>query len=188
MDDKKRLEQERSELNTLINKGVTFEVQDCEVRTERVFLFFRRRRVVPVKRTFKIDEPTLATLDRLSAEWIEFAIDEDAMKSEDGMQRAKTMVREHAERCARIIAIAVLGSGYTVPKPGRNGTVRYVEDRAELNRLTRLFADTVKPSQLLQLCVLINAMSNLGDFMNSIRLMQADRSTMPVRIEENRGV
>ena len=182
MDEKKRLEQERSELNTLINKGVTFEVQDCEVRTERVFLFFKRRRVVPVKRTFKIDEPTLATLDRLSAEWIEFAIDEE------GMQRAKTMVREHAERCARIIAIAVLGSSYTVAKPGRNGTVRYVEDKAELNRLTRLFADTVKPSQLLQLCVLINAMSNLGDFMNSIRLMQADRSTMPVRIEESRGV
>lgn len=188
MEETRRLEQERSELNTLINKGVTFEVQDTEVRTRRVLGIFRRREAVPVRRTFKIEEPTLGTLDRLSAEWIEFAIDEDAMKSEDGMQRAKAMVRRHAVRCARIVAIAVMGSSYLIARPGRGDAVRYEEDTAELERLTRLFLNEVRPSQLLQLCVMINAMANLGDFMNSIRLMQADRSTMPIRVEEGQGV
>jgi hypothetical protein len=186
MDTVKALEQEKAELNALINKGIAFEVTDTEWQKKRVF-FGLIKRYVPVKvqKQFKIQEMTHGTLDRLSAEWIEFAIDEAQMTSNDGMQRARTLAHEHALRCAKVVAIAVLNSDHLIPKNGKNGVVRYVEDTERLARLTGLFSREIKPSKLYQLYVLINTMCNLGDFVNSIRLMCADRTAMPVRIEEN---
>lgn len=185
----KPLEQEREELNALVNRGIGFEVKDFDVTKKPVlFGLFKKRVLVPVVRKFKIEEPTLGTLDRLSREWIEFAIDEEKMKSDDGMKEARTMAGKHAIRCARVIALAVLGEDYLVPKPRRNGLVKYVEDEARLDELTALFARSIKPSKLHQLYTLVNVMCNLGDFLNSIRLMSSDRTTMPIRIEENNGV
>ncbi|OQA66929.1 MAG: hypothetical protein BWY38_01639 [Ignavibacteria bacterium ADurb.Bin266] len=189
MDTIKTLEQEKSELNALINKGVHFEVIDTEFKEEKIFFgIFKKRIPVKVNKKFKIEEPTLGTLDRLSSEWIEFAIDEASLKSDDTMQKARTIVKNQALRCAKVIAIAVLGSDYLIPKWSKNGIVKYVEDKKQLEYLTNLFARTIKPSSLYQLTILINAMSNLGDFLNSIRLMLIDRSTMPNRIEENSEV
>jgi hypothetical protein len=183
-----KLEQERAELNALINKGITFTVSDVRYERRKGFGgLFRRRVPVTVKKEFTIEEPTLGTLDRLSAEWIEIAIDEEALKGEDGMQKARTLIHAHAHRCAKIVALAVLGSEYLIPSSGQGGTVRYKEDRARLERLTSLFVRTVKPSLLLQLCTAIMAMCNPGDFLNSIRLMSAGRTTMPNQIEENNG-
>lgn len=178
-----KLLKEKNELNTLINKGITFdvEVDKCVFRGR----IFKRRKVVKEKHQFKVEEPTLGTLDRLSAEWIELAIDEAAIKAE-GMPKVRAMVNLHALRCARVIAIAVLGSDYLIPVATRSGSIKYVEDNKELDRLTALFAQHIKPSQLYQLYVLIGAMCNLGDFVNSIRLMCADRTTMPIRVEEDR--
>lgn len=86
MEDINKLEQERKELNTLINKGVSFEVKDIEFETHKRFFGLVKKRVPKeVTRTYKIEEVTLSALDRLSAEWIEFAIDETLMKSADGM-------------------------------------------------------------------------------------------------------
>jgi hypothetical protein len=188
MDTVKTLEQEKSELNALINKGISFEVEDTGFEVKKRFFGLLWKRIpVKVKKQFKIEQPTLGTLDRLSAEWIEIAIDEAALKSDDGMQRVKTLTHEHAVRCAKVIAMAVLGSDYLLPKCGKNGLVRYVEDTERLAYLSDLFSRTIKPSTLYQLCVLINAVCNFGDFMNSIRLMSSDRSAMPVRIEENSG-
>ena len=183
---KKILEQERSELNELINRGVSFEVQDIEVQYKSyLWGLFKKKILVPITRNFVIEEPTLGTLDRLSSEWIEMVIDEETIKGEDGMLQARKMTKKHALRCARVIALAVLGSDYLIPKAGNGGIVRYEEDTKRLEELTKLFARQIKPSELYQLYVLINAMCNLGDFLNSIRLMSADRTTIPIRIEEN---
>lgn len=182
------LEKEKSELNALIRKGVSFEVKDIQVETEkRFFGLIRRRRLVEVIRKFTIEEPTLSTLDRLSAEWIELDIDEKAMKSEDAMVVARTMAHKHSIRCARIVAIAVLGVD-RLKCESKSGYPHWVEDTEKLNTLTDLFARQIKPSRLHQLAVLVNSMSNLGDFMNSIRLMSTDRTTTPIRIEENNVV
>lgn len=189
MDEIKTLEQEKKELNILINKGVSFEVEDIGFEEKRMFFGLIKRRIpIMVKRKFRIEEPTLGTLDRLSAEWIEFDLDESMLKSDDDMKQTRTLAANHSIRCAKVIALAVLGSDYLIPKISRNGVVRYVEDTERLDELTALFARAVKPSRLYQLYLLINAMCNLGDFMNSIRLMSADRTTMPIRIEENNGV
>lgn len=187
-DSNKMLEQERTELNALIGKGVSFDVQDVEVQYKPyLWGLFKKKVLVPVKRKFVIKEPTLGTLDRLSSEWVEMAIDEDAIKGDDGMLQARKMTKNHALRCAKVIAIAVLGSDYLIPKACNGGVVGYKPDTARLEELTSLFARQIKPSELYQLCVLINAMCNLGDFLNSIRLMSADRTTMPIRIEESNG-
>lgn len=183
---KKILEQERSELNALINRGVSFEVQDVEVQYKSYLCgLFKKKILVPITRNFVIEEPTIGTLDRLSSEWIEMAIDEETIKGEDCMLQARKMTKKHALRCARVIALAVLGSDYLIPKAGNGGIVRYEEDTKRLEELTKLFARQIKPSELYQLYVLINAMCNLGDFLNSIRLMSADRTTIPIRIEES---
>ena len=183
---KKILEQEQSELNALINRGVSFEVQDIEVQYKSyLWGLFKKKILVPITRNFVIEEPTLGTLDRLSSEWIEMAIEEETIKGEDGMLQARKMTKKHALRCARVIALAVLGSDLLIPKVSKGGFVRYEEDTKRLEELTRLFARQIKPSELYQLYVLINAMCNLGDFLNSIRLMSADRTTIPIRIEEN---
>jgi hypothetical protein len=183
--DIKTLEQEKSELNVLINKGITFEVGDTEFDVKKRFFGLLKKRIpVKVKKQFKIEEPTLGTLDRLSVEWVEIAIDEAALKGEDGLQRARTMAQKQSLRCAKVIALAVLGSDYLIPQYGKNGVVRHIEDTERLAYLTDLFSRTIKPSNLYQLCVLINAMCNLGDFVNSIRLMLSDRSAMPIRIED----
>lgn len=189
MDDvRNKLEQERKELNTLINKGVSFEVKDVEFDVKKKFFgLVKKRTQREVTRKYTIEEVTLATLDRLSAEWIELAIDESEMKSADGMKCARGLAKEHAVRCARIVAIAVLGENRLIPKPCKGG-VRWVEDTKALDDLTDLFARKIKPSRLYQLCVLVNAMCNLGDFLNSIRLMLPERTTPPIRIEENNEV
>ena len=45
MEDINKLEQERKELNTLINKGVSFEVKDIEFETHKRFFGLVKKRV-----------------------------------------------------------------------------------------------------------------------------------------------
>jgi len=189
MTDEQKLELERKELDLLIQRGVSFECKDVEFVTEtHLFGLIKRKVKKDIVRKFEINEPTLGTLDRLSREWIELAIDEEKAKSSEAMRHARTMAHRHSIRCCRIIALAVLDTDLLIPKPGKGGNVVWVEDTKRLNELTNLFARNIKPSTQNQICVLINTMSNLGDFMNSIRLMLADRTTMPIRIEEKAGV
>lgn len=185
MTDIKSLEQEKNELNALINKGVSFEIDDWDFEIKKLLFGLIRKRIpVKVKRKFRIEEPTLGTLDRLSAEWIEFSIEESKMSGDDKMKKTKSLVANNTYRLARIVAIAVIGSDYLMPKYTSSNVVRYVENTHELRRLTNLFLRTIKPSKLHQLAVLIDLMCNFGDFMNSIRLMSADRTAMPIRVEE----
>lgn len=187
--EEEKLELERKELDLLIQRGVSFECKDTEFVTEtRFFGLFKKKTRKDVTRTFEVKEPTLGTLDRLSREWVELAIDDENAKSTDSMRHARTMAQRHSIRCARIIAIAVLDTDLLIPKPGKGNTTIWVEDTKRLDDLTNLFARNITPSTQNQLCVLINTMCNLGDFMNSIRLMSTDRTTMPIRIEESQVV
>ncbi|KAF5072889.1 hypothetical protein DSECCO2_197770 [anaerobic digester metagenome] len=181
----RKLNQEKSELSVLLNKGIEFEVEDVRFEVEhRLFGLIKKRVPVKYKRTFKIGELTLGTLDRLSAEWVEFEINEQEMATDDRMKVAKSLAYNHSLRCAKIIALAVLDSDYLIPVHS-GGFVKYKEDVEKLKELTDLFARTIKPSELFYLISIINLMSNLGDFTNSIRLMEVARTTTPDRIEEN---
>jgi hypothetical protein len=185
MNEEHKLNAERNELNTLIDKGVNFDIErTIHVRQNGILGIFKKRYAKTEKLQFTIKEPTLSTLDRLSSEQIQLKIDEAVMSSESGVQEAKKMSNDYGTNLARIIALAVLGQDYIKAK--KNGSkFSYKCDDKRLNELTELFFLNIKPSKLLQLAILVNTMSNLGDFTNSIRLMSAARTTMPIRIEEN---
>jgi hypothetical protein len=183
MTDKEKINAEKQELNLLINNGMTFTIERTVYRRPAGFCSFLKRRV-PEKESiqFKIEEPTLSTLDRLAAEQIDLVIDETIMQSDAGITEAKKLTHDHAGRMARILAIAVLGQDYL--KPIQIGSrVKYEYDDKRLDELTELLKNNIKPSKLVQLTLMVNTMSNLGDFINSIRLMSATRTTMPTLIE-----
>lgn len=176
---------EKEELNKLIGRGVSFEVErKVKAKVGRKYLFFNRYIEKTEKLKFVVNEPTLSVLDRISAEQIELRIDENIMSTDAGISEAKKLTNQHSRRFAKIIAIAVLGQDYV--KTIQDGVrVRYEYDNSKLEELTELFLNCIQPSKLLQLVLMINTISNLGDFTNSIRLMSASRTTMPIRIEES---
>lgn len=184
MTEDNKIEAEKQELNILVNRGISFEIERTTHKRPKGLLGrFKKLVQVTEKLKFKIEEPTLSTLDRISAEQIELKIDERIMSSDGGLCEAKKLTHEHARRLAKIIAFAVLGQDYvkTIQEGSR---IRYEYDDRRLNELTDTFFQHIKPSKLMQLTVLVNTMSNLGDFTNSIRLMSGARTTMPIRIEE----
>lgn len=183
------LEKEKNELNLLIGNGIEFEVDDVEIVCRySLFGLIRHRSIEKIKRKFTIEETCLGTLDRLSSEWIEFAADDILFQSNIDLKQAKQLSGEHCLRCAKIIAIAALGRDYFVPKITRSCVIQHVKNEEQLAQLTDLFYRNIKPSQLYQLVISLNAICNLGDFVNSIRLMVVERTTMPNRIEENTAV
>jgi len=108
------------------------------------------------------------------------------MKSEAGVNEANKLVYLHNRRMAKIVALMVLGEDYVMMIQQGN-RIRYKNDDKSLDELTDIFSHHIKPSILTQLVTMVNAMSNMGDFMHSIRLMSASRTTMPIRIEDEKG-
>lgn len=183
-----KMQAEKNELNLLIKNGVNIEVERTISKKKKGFSgLIGRREIVNEKLKFTIKEPTLSTLDRISSEQIDLKIDESVMSSDDGIQQARIMAHDYSQKLAKILAISVLGQDY-VHTIQSGSIVKYSFDDAKLAELTQLFYENIQPSRLLQYVILVNTMSNLGDFTNSIRLMSAARTTMPIRIEEKQQV
>lgn len=183
MDNNEKLEnltREQSELRQMINSGVTFDV-DVTYRKRKPGLlgFFRKRETVKEKKVFRIAEPTLSTLDRLSALWLEMTIDETKLNDADYLSAAKKLAAKEAKKLAEMVAVAVLGEDY-YDVTDKGGYFMRKPNEKRLARLASLFEHTITPSQLLTLAILITNVSNLGDFINSIRLMSATRTSDPM--------
>lgn len=181
-DEIKALEREREELNLLVQRGVKFDVT-TKIRRRKKGLrgFFSRPETVNETHTFEIHEPTLSVLDRISALSLAIAIDEATIKAEGeaAITEARQVTKENIMRMARVVAIAVLGEDYHVTEVNRFGKVKKYNDDKELDRLTALFFHSVKPSVLVGLVAMITGMSNLGDFINSMRLLSGARTATP---------
>ncbi len=174
------LEQEQSELRHIINQGLTFDVEVSYTRRRPGFFgFLRKREKITEKRIYKIQEPTLATLDRLSALWVQMEIDETKLGDADYLSTARALAQKEARRLAEVVAVAVLGEDYYDTTEHR-GAFSYKPNDDRLQRLASTFFHTVKPSELFNLAVLITNVSNLGDFISSIRLMSATRTSDPM--------
>lgn len=172
-----KLNREQAELRQLIGQGVTFDVKIKHSRRKPGFWgFFRKREIVEETKVYTIQEPTLATLDRLSALWLQMEIDETKLNDEDYLRTAKALANKEAKKLAEVIAVAVMGEDYyTVTFDGTR--TQRKERKSDLRALTSLFFHTITPSQLLTLAILISNVSNLGDFVNSMRLMCATRTS-----------
>lgn len=181
-DEIKALEREREELNLLVQRGAKFDVT-TKIRRRKKGLrgFFSRPETVNETHTFEIHEPTLSVLDRISALSLAIAIDEATIKAEGeaAITEARQVTKENIMRMARVVAIAVLGEDYHVIEVNRFGKVKKYNDDKELDRLTALFFHSVKPSVLVGLVAMITGMSNLGDFINSMRLLSGARTATP---------
>lgn len=175
---------ERDELNRIIGNGVSFTI------TRRI----RRKKAFPkigyqvetISEKYEIQEPTLSTLDRLSAIWIDMDIPEQELLKggADTIRTAKNLANINARRMARIIAVAVLGEDYFIPCQ-RYGRTAYKGNDKALDDLTEIFLHSLRPSELVSLAQTVTAVSNLGDFIASMRLMSGARTTQPMtgRIE-----
>lgn len=183
-EEKTLLDIEREELNILVQRGVKFSVTFRAKKPVKGFFrrLFRKTEFEEVTRTYEIQEPTLSTLDRLTEMWLEMAVDEDKLQNEDSIiAEAQSVTKEHAYRMARCIAIAVLGEDYYMTEIGKDGRIRRKPDEDGLNDLTELFFHSIKPSKLVGLSATITNISNLGDFLGSIRLTSGARTTQPRR-------
>ena len=176
------LEEEQRELRHIIGEGITFSVEISVLRRKPGILgFLKKKSVVKEKLTYRIAEPTLSTLDRLSAIWLQMSLDEAKLNDKDYLQTAKQLANQEAKRLAEVVAVAVLGEDYyDVTEKG--GVYNRKPNRKKLAELTTLFLHTLKPSELLSLAITITNVSNLGEFINSIRLMQASRTSDPTTL------
>lgn len=179
-----QLNQEKNELNRLINAGISFEIDVEEIEVKRKLYILKRREIVSRKRRFSIAEPTLGTLDRIASESVNFAITDAEMQTMDSLSAGMLKVHKNVEKCARIVAYAVMGSEYDAPQLTKDGRLVFRADIERFRELTQLFLRKLKPSSLYRIAQLIQLICNLGDFTNSIRLLQSDRTTMPNRIED----
>lgn len=179
------LTREQTELRKMIGEGVTFDVEITHHRRKPGLLgYFRRREKVTETKVYTIKEPTLATLDRLSLLWLRMEIDETKLGDDDYLRTARTLANKETKQLAEVVATAVLGEDFYIATFDGT-TYRRKEDRKALRDLTLLFFHTLKPSELLTLAIIITNVSNLGDFVNSMRLMSATRTSEPgaTRIE-----
>lgn len=158
---------ETREIDILIQKGIEFEVVE-QRRVRGSWKTFFRPRWVEITHKYHIKEPPLGVLDLLSSEYIQLEHSEQELK-QNPLATSKRLVREHAMRVSRIIAIAILGSKS--------------RDKRTVRRLANLMYRSVTPSKLAQLTEIINIMGNYWSFTSSIRSMSSARTTKPSLVE-----
>lgn len=151
MEDKMKKEIERKALNTLLEKGVYFEIPGR--------LFFRRK-------TWRltIRQLLLGTIDHLSDLYLQIDIDEEKIK-EDPQREARRLSGQYAKLMARVVAIALLNS--------------YLGIKLFSGILSRYLLWKINPQRLFELTIAIKTLSNTGDFIASIRSLSLVRTTTP---------
>ncbi|MCZ2480005.1 hypothetical protein [Aquirufa nivalisilvae] len=153
------IQAERQEYDLLLHQGVKFTTPK-----RSILKYFSKQK----DRTWVINQPFLGTLDYLSSIFIQMDFSEERIK-ENALNESKRLAAINTFRCAKIIAIAIL-----------NDKIRI---KLFSNILARYFLWRITPSKLFQLALMINTMSNVADFTNSIRLMSVQRTAAPQLIE-----
>lgn len=180
------LDIEREQLNILIKRGVKFDVITKLRRRKKGWKgWFQKPEITEEVTSYEIHEPTLSVLDRLSEIGLDLAIDEEELKNGKAMPGAKKLAKNNAKKMARVLAIAVLGEDYYITEITKTGKVKKYNDDKELDRLTSIFFHSIKPSKLALLTATITNVSNLADFITSMRFVSGARTTIPIaeRIE-----
>jgi hypothetical protein len=182
MEERTELEMERAELNLLVQNGIKFKVTaKIKERKPGIKGFFGKKVIVEKTFEYEIKEPTLDTLDRISELSLKMVINENELKDDDVFRKTKRLAKENAGHLARIVAIAVMGEDYYTAEITSTGKIKRSKNEEKLNSLADMFFHTVKPSQLAELSNIIMSISNLGDFLVSMRLLSDARTTQPIR-------
>lgn len=157
MDDedvKKKIE--RQALNTLLSRGLYFEIPGR--------LFFKRHtwRII-------IRQQLLGSLDYLTDLYLQIDINEDKIKA-DPEKEARRLAGQYARLMARVVAIAFLNSKWKI--------------RLFSRYMTNWFLWKLTPQRLFDLTLAIKTLSNTADFVGSIRSIALVRTTAPREPED----
>jgi len=180
--EKTTTEMERNELNLLVQRGVKFDISmKVKKRVKGLRGFFGKKEITEETAIFEIHEPTLSVLDRISDVTLDMVIDDDELRdgSQEVIMRARKIVKGNSEKLARVVAIATLGEDYHITEISDSGKIKRRSDEKELNRLTDLFFHSIKPSKLAVIASTVTNISNLADFIASMRLLSGARTTQP---------
>ncbi|MDR1416317.1 MAG: hypothetical protein LBJ57_02705 [Prevotellaceae bacterium] len=178
--EKSAAEMERNELNLLMQRGMAFGVTvKVRRRAGGIRGFLGKTEAAEELMNFEIQQPTLSTLDRISDVSLAMVVNSDELtaNSDEVVAKARGLVKDNARRLARVVAIAALGEGYYITEVAKSGKITRRANDKELDRLTDLFFHAVKPSQLVGLASAITSISNLADFIASMRLLSGARTT-----------
>jgi hypothetical protein len=150
-------------------------------RVQGIKGLFGKKEISEETMTFELHEPTLSVLDRISDVSLDMVINTEELKEggEEIITKAKELVKDNSKKLALLVAIAVLGEDYHITEITKSGKVKRKNDDKELERLADLFFHTVKPSKLAGLASAVTNISNLGDFIASMRLLSGTRTTQP---------
>lgn len=155
---------EQNEANVLIEKGVKF-----TVKKQSFLKYFSKNK----ERNFFIEQPFLGTLDIISALFLSINFDEKLL-DENFLAASKELVSKSVKTCALVVAVSVLNSKLKI--------------KLFSKILAQYFLWRMRPSDLVKMSIIIHKINNYGDFINSIRLMSAIRTTAPQNlIEENQA-
>jgi hypothetical protein len=150
---------ERNEIRQMLQKGVEFKVPTKN--------FWGK----PIEKVFTVQQPTLRTLIKLNEIYLEMKFSEEELK-EDWMNISKQSVLRNAKFISKVAAVAVLNSNHSTER--------------DVQKLADFFLDNVTPQKLFQIVGIISQMSNIADFINSIRSLYINaRMTAPNLVEEN---
>lgn len=167
------VEKELGQVASLVDRGVKFAVPTKG---------WLERRIYGENRKFEVSQLCFGALDLITEEMLEIKIDEEKVK-EYPMQESDRLVREHADRVARVIAIAVLNADCVKHTGFKNGNPTYSRpNRKRINSLANYFRWRMTAQQSLEVAFIIRQLMNTGDFMSSIRLISGSikRTTQPI--------
>lgn len=172
------LELEKKELESLIGKGVQFEVRHRIKKRAMGLrgLLGRKESVLEVK-GFMIKPPTLAVMDRLSLIGIDLEIeDREISDGENTFELIKGHIAGNVDRLAEYVATAALGEDYYIREQTAAGRIREYEDEETLRDLTRFFKTWLTAPELHLIAKSIILNLNLTDFIASMRLLKGTRT------------
>lgn len=155
------LSAERNELNILNGEGTQFKTP------KRSILRFLGG---SPHRTWTIHRPFGGTLNALSREFVEMDYSEDQLR-ENIVEEGKRLIAHNAHRMGRVVAIAVLRDKWAI--------------RLLLPFVADYFLWRISPAILREVAEAIFGMTDMQNFILSIRLMSTKRTTTPpARIEK----
>jgi len=157
---------ETAELGLLTGDGFGFSLVVQRPQPKRWGIIPRKK--ISERVEYRIAPPTLGTLLRIAREGVELF---DAVLDDDGDPFALSWlsVERNAERMCRVLALAILGPSGT--------------DRDAVAVLTEQLAEALSPRELFDLIQRLYLSCNLADFINSTRLVRAQRPTEGARVE-----
>lgn len=171
--------QEKKEIQVLLNKGYQFKIRyTVPPKGIRKWLGARPETKALI---LEFKQPTLAVLDLVTERYLALEITEPGKDAQTSthIQSAVKTAADNAAAMAEIIAIFALGED-CFKFDGRH----YDYDAKKVRDLAALVFHNVTPEEMKTIITATTALANLPDFLNSIRLTGASRTTMAANLVE----